>query len=54
MMTGGFAVFAEVLRVKNTGKTPMRRTGKKQTILRIEPIVDAEKEVKGYMAYTRP
>ncbi len=41
-------------RLQDHGKALTLRTGKKQTILRIEPIVDAEKEVKGYMAYTRP
>jgi hypothetical protein len=41
-------------RLAALGKALTLRTGKKQTILRIEPIVDAEKEVKGYMAFTRP
>ncbi len=44
----------EQKRLQDLGKALTLRTGKKQTILRIEPIVDAEKEVKGYMAYTRP
>lgn len=30
------------------------RTGKKQNVLRIEPIPDAEHEIKGYMAFTAP
>ena len=41
-------------RLSALGKALTLRTGKKQTIVRIEPIVDSEKEVKGYMAYTRP
>ena len=30
------------------------RTGKKYNVVRLEPIVDSEKEVKGYMAFTTP
>jgi len=30
------------------------RTGKKYTVTRLEPIVDSEKEIKGYMAFTTP
>lgn len=30
------------------------RSGKKQNILRLEPIFDSEKEIKGYMAFTAP
>lgn len=29
-------------------------TGEKQKLLRLEPVVDAEKEIKGYMAFTHP
>lgn len=28
------------------------RTGKAYNVIRLEPIVDSEKEVKGYMAFT--
>jgi hypothetical protein len=31
-----------------------QRTGKKQVLIRIEPILDAEKELKGYMAFGTP
>jgi hypothetical protein len=31
-----------------------QRTGKKQVLVRIEPITDAEKELKGYMAFGTP
>jgi hypothetical protein len=41
-------------RLTALGKALTLRTGRKRTILRIEPIVDAEKEIKGYMAFTRP
>ncbi len=30
------------------------RTGKKYNVVRLEPIVDSEQEVKGYMAFTTP
>ena len=30
------------------------RTGKKYNIVRLEPIIDSEKEIKGYMAFTTP
>jgi hypothetical protein len=30
------------------------RTGKKQNVFRLEPIFDAEHEIKGYMAFTTP
>ncbi len=30
------------------------RTGRKERIVRLEPIVDSEKEIKGYIAFTTP
>ena len=30
------------------------RTGKKYDVIRLEPIVDSEQEIKGYMAFTTP
>lgn len=30
------------------------RTGKKYNVVRLEPILDSDKETKGYMAYTTP
>ncbi len=30
------------------------RTGKEQTVTRVEPVYDSEKELKGYMAFARP
>jgi hypothetical protein len=40
------AKVAEVLR--------HRTGGKKRDLIRLEPIFDAEQELKGYMAFTRP
>jgi hypothetical protein len=31
-----------------------RSVGKKLSVVRLEPIFDAEREIKGYMAYTTP
>lgn len=36
------------------GKLLTARTGKRQQLVRIEPIYDSEQEIKGYMAFTRP
>ncbi len=30
------------------------RTGKDQTVTRVEPVYDSEKELQGYMAFARP
>ena len=30
------------------------RTGKRYNVVRLEQIVDSDKEIKGYMAFTRP
>ena len=30
------------------------RAGRKETVVRLEPIVDSEQELKGYMAFTTP
>ncbi|HVW85993.1 MAG TPA: hypothetical protein VHB50_14995 [Bryobacteraceae bacterium] len=44
----------ESRRLVELGKVLSLRTGKKQILTRIEPIVDSEKEIKGYMAFSRP
>ena len=36
------------------GKVLSARTGKKLKLLRVEPIFDSEKEIKGYMAFSQP
>ena len=43
----------EQQRLEKLGKFLSSREGKKLTLTRIEPIVDSEKEVKGYMAFSR-
>jgi len=43
----------EQQRLDKLGKFLSSREGKKLTLTRIEPIVDSEKEVKGYMAFSR-
>lgn len=30
------------------------QTGERQRLIRLEPVFDSEKEIKGYMAFTRP
>ncbi len=40
---------------KTTAESLLKsRTGRKQNVVRLEPIFDAEREVKGYMAFTTP
>ena len=44
-------------RIGKAGTLLKARTGKKYNVVRLEPIVDpddAEREIKGYMAYTTP
>ncbi len=41
-------------RLASLSKLLSMRTGKKQVLTRIEPIFDSEKEIKGYMAFSRP
>ena len=43
----------EAQRLDTLGKILSSRTGKTQVLTRIEPIYDSEKEIKGYMAYSR-
>jgi hypothetical protein len=44
----------EQQRLGRLGKVLSARTGKNLTLTRIEPIFDSEKEIKGYMAFSRP
>jgi hypothetical protein len=44
----------EQQRLDKLGKVLSARTGKKLRLSRVEPIFDSEKEVKGYMAFSRP
>jgi hypothetical protein len=41
-------------RLDRLGKVLTTRTGKTQHLIRIEPILDSEQEIKGYMAFARP
>ena len=41
-------------RLDELGRILTARTGKAQQLIRVEPILDAEKEIKGYMAFARP
>jgi hypothetical protein len=41
-------------RLVQVGKQLSARTGKTQRLTRIEPILDSEQEIKGYMAFARP
>lgn len=64
LSTGGEAVFwienelvdpiPEAERLEKLSKVLSVRTGKAQQLTRIAPILDAEQEVKGYMAFARP
>jgi hypothetical protein len=46
--------FPEDQRLEQLGNTLTARTGKKQVLTRLEPILDSDKEVKGYMAFAQP
>ena len=41
-------------RIAELGKVLSARTGRRQTVIRIDTILDAEKEVKGYIAFVQP
>jgi hypothetical protein len=45
----------EAQRLSKLGQILKTRTGKNQTVLRVQPIYDdSENELKGYMAFTKP
>lgn len=46
--------FPENRRLDQLGRLLTARTGRKQILTRIEPVLDSEKELKGYMAFARP
>jgi hypothetical protein len=48
------ASFPEKQRLDGLGKVLTARTGKTQHLTRIEPILDSEQEIKGYMAFAKP
>ena len=45
---------SEDQRATRLGPILKSRTGKTQVITRVEPIIDSEQEVKGYLAFARP
>ena len=48
---------ADVPEAERANKATMllkARTGKKQKLVRLEPIFDSEKDIRGFMAYTTP
>jgi len=45
---------AESDRPREAGALLQARTGKKYHVVRLEPIVDSEQEIKGFMAFTTP
>ncbi len=45
---------AENTRVAEATTLLKARTGKKYHVVRLEPIVDSEQEIKGFMAFTTP
>lgn len=46
--------YPENERMEKLGKLLTSRTGRVQQLTRIEPILDSEQEIKGYMAFARP
>ena len=41
-------------RIARLGQILKSRTGKTQNITRLEPILDSDQEIKGYMAFAKP
>lgn len=54
MDSGQLGDVPEAQRVERAGALLRARTGKKYNVIRLEPIVDSEQEIKGYMAFTTP
>ena len=52
--SGLVSSFPENERLDKLSKVLTQRTGRTQHVIRIEPILDSEQEVKGYMAFARP
>jgi hypothetical protein len=46
--------FAEDNRAAKASELLRSRHGRSQALIRLEPIFDNEKEIKGFLAYTRP
>ncbi|HYL37159.1 MAG TPA: hypothetical protein VEV17_14680 [Bryobacteraceae bacterium] len=54
MDSGQFAGVPEADQPAKASTLLKARTGKKYNVVRFEPIVDSEQEIKGYMAFTTP
>jgi hypothetical protein len=48
------AGIADAQLMEQAGAVLNARTGKKHKIVRLEPIFDSEKDIRGYMAFTTP
>ncbi|HVV46477.1 MAG TPA: hypothetical protein VHC72_14790 [Bryobacteraceae bacterium] len=48
------ASYPENQQLQQLSKLLTARTGKRQQLTRIEPILDSEQEIKGYMAFAKP
>jgi hypothetical protein len=46
--------YQDQYRLEQLGNVLAARTGRRQTLTRIEPIYDSEHEIKGYMAFAKP
>lgn len=49
-----FANTPEAAQAARAGALLKAKTGKDYTVVRLNPIVDSEQEIKGYMAFTTP
>ena len=54
MDAGQLSDIAENARAAEASTLLQARTGKKYHVVRLEPIVDSEQEIKGFMAFTTP
>ncbi|HTR35880.1 MAG TPA: hypothetical protein VMH80_08275 [Bryobacteraceae bacterium] len=54
MDTEQLASVPEAARAEKAGSLLQTRTGKRYHVVRLEPIVDSEQEIKGFMAFTTP
>jgi len=52
--SGLVSSYPEKERLDRLGKLLTTRTGKVQKLTRIEPVLDSEQEIKGYMAFAKP
>jgi|SRR5581483_1484557 len=52
MDAGQFSSVPETERAARAGALLKTRTGKRYNVIRLEPIIDSEQEIKGFMAFT--